>query len=415
MSAGEKPTLTVERVAERLGVKKETVYAYVSRGLLTSRRSADGRSSLFDAGQVERLAGKRRPVAPGGTGLTIETALTLIEDQRPYYRGFAVTELARKESFEAVAELLWTGVRAAGAEVSCAEPVRAAVTGAVAALPASAEPMDRLRIAVAAASAADPFRHDLRAERVPATGRTLLAAMVEGLRPPGAAEDGSGTVASRLAAGLGADPYAPGVVRAVNAALVLLADHDLAASTLAARVAASTGADPYAVVLAALGAIDGPRHGAASRLPYALFADVADGMSAARALASRLRDGTQPPGFGHFLYPDGDPRAETLLAILDAHGGDSARLAVVAEVRAVAATRAWLPNIDFALAALAFVMGLAAEAGEAIFAVGRTAGWLAHAVEEYAVPFGRFRPRGRYVGVSPRTDGPDRVDGPGSS
>src|SRR5690606_18598477 len=147
------------------------------------------------------------------------------------------------------------------------------------------------------------------------------------------------------------------------------------------------GADPYAVVLAALGAIDGPRHGAASRLPFATFADVAAGTAPAEALAARLRDSDQPPGFGHFLYPDGDPRATVLLELLaaavEAGGADMAgdwgagggaisrhaisRHAIVKEVRRIAAERAWWPNIDFALAALTYVGGMGAEAGEAIF------------------------------------------------
>lgn len=418
---GDAEPMDVDRVAERLGVKKETVYAYVSRGLLTSRRSPDGRSSVFDAGQVERLAGRRGSVRPGaGSGLTIETSLTLIEGQRLFYRGRDVSELARTRSFEAVAELLWGGGLPdddAAAPMRCTEQVADVVEIVVSALPESARAMDRMRIGVAAASAIDPFRVDRRPSGVATTAAGLIGAMVSALAAGSRASghdgaggvdrgDGPDALAGRLYAGLRGQAATGGVERVVNGALVLLADHELAASTVAARVAASTGADPYAVVLAALGAIDGPRHGLASQPPYDLFVEVSDGAEVAGALARRLRDADQPPGFGHFLYPDGDPRATTLLDLLAGADVDPSRLALVENVRSVAAARSWWPNVDFALAALAYVTGMSDDAGEAIFAVGRTAGWLAHAVEEYHVPFGRFRPRGRYTGPAPRT-GPE--------
>jgi citrate synthase len=165
---------------------------------------------------------------------------------------------------------------------------------------------------------------------------------------------------------LTATPATPAAVRALNAALVLLADHDLAASTLAARVAASTRAHPYAVVGAGLAALDGPLHGAASGLAYALLAEAVRSGDPVGAVSDRLRAGGPVPGFGHPLYPQGDPRAAELLALLpDAPGK--------AEVRAVIDASGSPPNVDFAIAAFALLTGMAADAGEAIFAVGRTA------------------------------------------
>jgi citrate synthase len=177
-----------------------------------------------------------------------------------------------------------------------------------------------------------------------------------------------------------------------------VADHELAASTLAARVAASMRADPYAVVATGLGAMGGALHGGAA-LGAEIMLGSADGPGdAPRVVGDLLRRGERLPGFGHFVYKDGDPRADLLLKLVAEHWPDAPQLAVASAVIADARRRAVpQPNIEFALAVLAGVAKLTRGAGEAIFAVGRTAGWLAHALEEYErdVP---IRPRAVYVG-----------------
>jgi citrate synthase len=193
---------------------------------------------------------------------------------------------------------------------------------------------------------------------------------------------------------------------ALNAALVLLADHDIAASTLAARVAASTRAHPYAVVSAGLAALDGPLHGAASGLAFDLLTDALRDNDPVRALAGFMRSGRHVPGFGHALYPDGDPRAAALLDLILPAGAEppaDPRVAVIRGVLMAMAGRSGpRPNIDFAIASLALLSGMPSDAGEAVFAVARTAGWIAHALEEYADRPLRFRPSGRYAGPGPR-------------
>ncbi|WP_308205243.1 citrate/2-methylcitrate synthase, partial [Frankia tisae] len=182
-------------------------------------------------------------------------------------------------------------------------------------------------------------------------------------------------------------------------ALGLLADHDLAVSTFAARVAASARADPYAVVSAGLAALDGPLHGGASRLAYRLLAEVVDRGDAVLVVSEYLRAGQPIPGFGHGLYPDGDPRARALLAAITALPAAEPLLAAAREIaRAAGRERALRPNVDLALAVLTLAAGMPAEAGEVIFAVARTVGWLAHALEEYQETPLRLRPRGVYAG-----------------
>ncbi|RFU43339.1 hypothetical protein DZF91_01715 [Actinomadura logoneensis] len=206
------------------------------------------------------------------------------------------------------------------------------------------------------------------------------------------------SIAGRLWRALCPDEPTPSLLRAFEAAMVLLADHELAASTLAARVAASVRADPYAVVMSGLGVVSGPLHGGASYAAERLFAEVGAPGQAARVIGDRLRAGERIPGFGHSVYKSGDGRATVLLGLIREAAPGHPRLAVADAVLAEAERRRLpAPNIDFALALLGGVAGLVPGAGEAVFAVARVAGWLAHALEEYRGG-SPLRPRAVYVG-----------------
>ena len=392
--------MTTDEVAHRLGVKPSTVYSYVSRGLLTSQRNADGKGSMFTKAEVDAfVAGRKRSTTPG-----IQTGITLIKDGDLFYRGRDACVLARTASFESVATLLWTG-DLEHVDLDPRPDLLELAGAVIAPLPATARHTDRLRVIVAAAAAADPMRFDTSPAAVVATGRTLIATMVAALpfsgvmtvgRPAAVPSPLTRTLWHRLE---GPEPTDP-AFDLLNAALVLLADHDIAASTLAARVAASTRAHPYAVVGAGLAALDGPLHGAASGLAHALLAEAAAGDTPVTTIADRLRVGTPIPGFGHPLYPDGDPRATTLLEMLP-DGPVRACATLLADAMR---TRSGIhPNVDFAIAALTLHHDMPADAGETIFAVARTAGWLAHALEEYADRPSRFRPSGQYAGIHPTT------------
>jgi citrate synthase len=179
----------------------------------------------------------------------------------------------------------------------------------------------------------------------------------------------------------------------VRRALVLLADHELNASTFAVRVAASTGSSLAAASLAGLAALSGPLHGGmAARVE--MFVDEAERRGPAKAVAERLAQGSAMPGFGHPLYPDGDPRAA---ALLDAFKVPP----MLAELRRETEAATGLPpNIDFALVAMARTLALPADAPFSLFAVGRMAGWHAHAIEQLQT--GKLiRPRARYIGPKP--------------
>jgi citrate synthase len=401
--------LTAAEAARRLGVKTATLYAYVSRGVLTRSPAADGRTSLFSTEEVERLARRGRPRRPAGAvDITVESAITELTADSLRYRGLDVMRLAVSRTFEEVAELLWTDDFLPAGEPWQARPAAlAAGRAAQAALPAAALPLERLQVIVPAMAATDPLRLQLDQSAVVAAGRNIIAGMVDclplagpsegpGTSPPDAAP--VGPVARRLWARLCDRRPSPGLLRAAAAALVLLADHELAASTLAARAAASVRADPYAVVGTGLGAVSGALHGGASLGAEALLAAASSPDDVPRVVAELLRRGEKVPGFGHFVYRGGDPRAIVLLDLVRRAAPKSGQLAVadavLAEIRAKSLPE---PNIDFALATLARVAGMARGAGEAFFAVSRAAGWVAHALEAYTGP-GPLRPRAVYTG-----------------
>ena len=405
--------------AGRLGVKPATLYSYVSRGVLTRRRAPGGRGSLFDPGEVEALSRRGRPRREVVHGeFIIESGLTEIAGDRLRFRGLDAARLAVERSFEDVAALLWTGTfahpRPDGPWQATAEAV-AAGTAAQSALPAGTLPLERLQVIVPALAAADPLRLHLDPPAVIDAARSIIAGMVDCL-PAAGAPNGAGdalpgpppadgTVAARLWPRLCPRRPSPRLLEALRAALVLLADHELAASTLAARVAASVRADPYAVVATGLGALGGALHGGASLAAETMLAAARRPADAPRVVRELLRRGERIPGFGHFVYESGDPRAVLLLAQVRRAAPASARLAVADAVLAEMRRRSLPePNIDFALAVLAGVAGMIPGAGEAVFAVARTAGWLAHALEEYArrTP---LRPRALYTGPPPREEG----------
>ncbi len=327
-----------------------------------------------------------------------------------------------------MAEWLWAS-EAAAPFVADPAAIHAA-RNAQLVLPEDARPVDRLLVIVAAAAATDPLRFDRRPGAVAATGRRIIGAIVAGLpvadagttggdaeddlttKRPGpwleaAAKGEPAGVATRLAERLCPDPAQRTEPRrrALEAALVLLADHEMASSTLAARVAASTWADPYLVVLAGLSALGGPLHGGAADRLVPLVRDAVE-RGVVAAVGDRLGAGEDIGGFGHSVYTLRDPRAEALWLLLAAGWPGDPVLGAVAElIEIVTGHGDTFPNVDLALATLTTCAGMVLGAAAVIFAVARCAGWLAHAMEEYRHRL-RFRSRAAYTGPAPGTNRP---------
>lgn len=395
-------TLSAQEAADLLGVSRATLYAYVSRGLIRSEGASGAtrerryRFEDVDA-LVARKTARRDPARAVQDALhwgapLLESALTLVQDGALYYRGEAATDLAVTAGVEEVAALLWTGASHAVAHL----PLRARLSLA------PAWPSARLPEAYAHALT-HAAAHDLRVRQrgegqLPASAArilVLLYAVTE--RAAGVPPAPDLPLHARLARAWA--PRAAGAPDLLRAALILCADHELNVSSFTARCAASGGANLAHATLAGLCALQGHKHGLLSVacLELLLRAEQNDPREVLREALER----GPLPGFGHRLYPDGDPRARSLLNLAATHFPDRPALrSALALARVAHEELGEWPTVDFALAALGRVLNLDADRVLALFALGRTVGWLAHAIE--AARNGQLlRPRAKYVGPAP--------------
>lgn len=360
-------SIDAEEAAARLGVKKETLYAYVSRGLIERRSHRDGKRSLFDVDAVDALRARSRRSARGELGTIITSAVTHVRDSGLEYRGRAL-RLCVRDGLEPTLARLWQR-----------DAVAIPTTRNVPELGAG---LDRLRVAVIHARTNDPLRWDTD---VSTGGARMIGAMLSALGGRGR------DPVERLWRALSPQPCAKAKRRALETVWIALLDHGLATSTFAVRVAASTRADLYSCVSAGLGALAGPLHGAASAEVHRMLArahetDVATALSETRTIA----------GTGHSVYREQDPREAIVSKALRAAWRDDVRWKTVQRVRLLAGERGQLLNVDFALGALTWLAEMDPSAGELIFAVSRTGGWCAHFAEEQHESPLRFRPQARY-------------------
>jgi citrate synthase len=392
------PWMSASEAAAALAVSRATLYAYVSRGRIRSQAMpGSSRARGYAREDVERLRRRneerRAPDKAAARSLqwglpVLESAITLIDGQRLFYRGHDAVTLARTRSVSEVASLIWTG----GFGADLAAP--AAVVP-----PPGTRPrlsfVARAQVQLAQAAAVDPTAFDTRPEAVIRCGWHILQVLT------GAATGrvtGGDAIERQLAAAWGLTGRRADLLRAV---LVLCADHELNVSSFTARCVASAGSSPYGVVLAGLAALEGPRHGGSSARAEAMLAGLRKEPRLRAALAARLQRGDRIDGFGHPLYPDGDPRATAILDWLRAVYPTSAEQTFVRAVaQAAASATGEAPNLDFALAAASRVLRLPVGAPLTLFAIGRAIGWIGQAIEQYAS--GQLiRPRAKYVGVVP--------------
>jgi citrate synthase len=371
---------------DRLGVRAQTLYAYVSRGRLQTRPDPrDPRRSLYRAADVDALVQRKarsRRVSDVAVGAmawgepVLSSAITTVVGGRLFYRGRDVVRLAETETLESIARLLRGGHGAALKRSDRPTP------------PDHPDMRTRAHLALALRAAADP----------PARGRNPMALAIEAatlldvLADAFAGEVSGGAIHNRLAIAWRLGPGGPGA-DLIRRMLVMVADHELNASAFAARVAASTGASLGACALAGLATLSGPRHGGATAAVRS-FATEAGLAGPHQAIANRLLEDRHLPGFGHPLYPEGDPRAAALLERFD----PPAELGALS--RAVKAVSGLAPNVDFALMAACESMRLPPGAPFALFSIARCAGWIAHAIEQGQTDT-LIRPRARYTGPEP--------------
>ncbi|MBI3302527.1 MAG: citrate synthase family protein [Deltaproteobacteria bacterium] len=400
--------LTAQEAAEELGVSAATLYAYVSRGLIRSEPT-DGKKRVrrYYWEDVQRLKERkelrRNPAKLAEKALhwgvpVLDSAITLIANGRLFYRGHDVLALATTRTIEEVAALIWLGnldadgtalFDAVGREIP---PRCLAVRQRLSDLP----PTELFQAVLPVAAVEDVAACDLRPAAVAQTGARILRL----LALIAAGRDGSDAdIAHTLQEGWAPDD--PSAAQLLSTALILCADHELHVSAFTARCVASAGSTPYAVVMAGLAALQGVKHGVYIEQVDPFLGEVGTPKRAHVAIANRLKRGERLPGFGHRLYPEGDPRGKALLELTTKMYPDSPATAlahaVIVQAHRVIGEH---PTIDFALAVLASALHLPPGAAPALFALGRTIGWIGHAIEQYQMDQ-LIRPRARYVGPAP--------------
>jgi citrate synthase len=395
-------TASAKEAADFLGIKPQTLYAYASRGLV--RRVGVGKRRRYLVEDLERLQARQRarsghgPVAAAALSFgepVLDSSITAIDERGPIYRGQAAVDLARAgASFEAVAELLWSGDLP-----STAPPAWQALHASARGWGATRHSIEELMLAMPELMLAAPERHSRAPEVELALGRRLIRSLAELLSPAPARRE-TGSIAQLLSRGARAPRKA--ATSALDLGLVLLADHELNASSFAARIAASTDANLPSCITVALATLSGPRHGGACDRVEALLDEAATLRRPSDVIERRARRGDALPGFGHPLYPDGDPRARLLLERARALTAPSAslqkRLAPVFAL-AQAMERQGLPaTVDFGLVALTRALEMKAGSAALLFALGRSAGWVAHVLEQRSSE-AVLRPRARYLGA----------------
>jgi citrate synthase len=398
--------MTAAEAAAALGISRATLYAYVSRGLIASAPSPDGRHNHYAAAEVRRLArrkadGKRagkvaQKVLDWGVPV-LESSITLIAEGKLFYRGEDAIALARQASLEEVAALLWQCAPRRIVQAPEA-PIAAAQWSAWLKIWSGHTPLERALVLLPAAAAQMP--------RIWAQGRDAqidTGAMLMRLLAAALVSAAPSNEALHRQLGEAWDVRSRAQTDLLRAALVLCADHELNASTFTVRCITSTGTHLFGAATGGLAALAGPRHGGETTRVTALFDEAARADDLHRYLAARLAPderGVAPPlsGFGHPLYPDGDPRARLLLDLLAQRAPARSPMDEVDTLaQAVAETSGARPTLDYALAAIERVLGLPRGAAFTLFAAGRVTGWIAHALEQTAD--GRLiRPRARYVG-----------------
>jgi citrate synthase len=387
--------LTAGEAADFLNISKATLYAYVSRGLVRSEYGgANQRSRIYHRLDLERLKERKRirqqPAAEMSSALhwgspLLDSGLTLITNGQVFYRGEEAIALASTRTFLEVATWFWM----ARWETPTTNPPRPRTKLD------RGEPILLYHQALLRAALSEPLGYDFSAGQLAETGTHVLTLFLQILTRR--ANPKLRQTASELQ-----KVWCPGKTQAeriLDTALILCIDHELNVSSFTARVVSSAGASIYEVISAALCALRGSRHGGGIERATRLLLDMQSVSSVRAFLLQRIRAGVEVPGFGHPLYPEGDPRAIKLFSLLKKYFPADSRpwLEIIAGAAQALKRK---PNIDLALAACSLILQLPSHAGFSLFALGRTAGWIAHAAEQ--AQSGRLiRPRARYTGPLP--------------
>lgn len=407
MDETEDKLLSGAAAAEFLGVKPATLYAYASRGQIESI-AAGGRERSYRLSELLKLRNSNRGVKaakddeiPVWTGPLIKSSITEICSAGHKYRGEDAIEKANNaESFESVAELLWETDEEPALPWQKAKPFSIPKQLKRQAA-AESDFLDLLKLLLVSIEIEDPLTRKLLSDNLFEGARRLIATMAVTAGLFAQREtyimNGPFPIAQTLLMSLTGSKSRQ-KSELINAALVLCADHELNASALAARIAASCDASLFSCLLSALGTFSGTMHGAASRRTEDLVVSSLQFKNASSWLKDYMKHSEKIPGFGSDLYASGDPRARFLIDAAKSLNSRNKTLGRLIElVDCVSEQLGTEANLDVGLAAISYALNLPSGSGTAIFAVSRTAGWIAHAIEQRMYG-GLIRPRAKYIG-----------------
>ncbi len=392
--------LDAEEAAHALGVSLSTLYAYVSRKKIRSQALPGSKKRRYWKDDILSLQGA--PAAEKGDALTATTDITLINEAGPFYRGRSALRLSEKATIEDVAGLLWDVDPAAAfaprpaRQTEAYHRIKQALTGAT----VTEQVMTLLPVLERGNSRAYDLSRTGYARTAAEIMRWLAAIIVDAPAPI------DQPLHSFLGEGLGRPKPYHDLIRRM---LVLAADHELDPTTYAVRAMANTGATAYQVALTGIGASTGRRLiiGRAQSLNR-LLDELAQSGDPAEPIIRRLREGEAIPGFTTSIYKSGDPRATALLtAISDSLDSDREMSRLMAAIQVVSEATGQSPDFALPVMYLNRKLGLASEG--LLFRMGRLAGWIAHAMEQYhSHPM--VRPRALYTGILPETKKSNDVD-----
>jgi citrate synthase len=388
--------LSAHEAALRLKVSTQTLYSYVSRGLLRSKPVEGSRSKHYRRSDVDKLVLRQSARNPKGAaqaslnwGLPVlNSSLTCIKDGNLFYCGESATQVSEKLSLEQLAAKLW-GCALSDIEKTKVEGERATESSQL--QPFSMQkPTPQRSFNAFMTLIAEPIKSNQQSFTIANQGLRLLNCMrlaTTLIQLP--QELAPEPMHRQLQAIWQLDESAGQMIRK---ALILCADHELNVSSFTARCVASSGADLDACVVAGLAALTGAKHGG---IP-AIIEDHWDSwmVTAKNTISNRPTDEALALAFGHPIYPNGDPRAQALLTALPPDPRREKFLDLIYESTGL------LPSLDFALVAIRRQLNLPLGSAFALFAIGRVVGWIAHVLEQRAQG-SLIRPRAEYIGKMP--------------